>query len=267
MFGLVSNLQMGWSGVWCGGRRHANNHFESRLKQKFDTSNSDGRLTLCDLYLLYETRFGMERPLDLEKFAVVFKIAYPNVTVTGGEVTTTPADQIIVHGIQIKLTILDDGKFVEKVMFPSNNISELTHLFVAEEFVCKWSNCARTFPDELHLQHHVFSDHVPPYPSGPYQCHWMQCSDIPNGESNTRDSIASHLGTHFSEDEHFLIHNHHSSNHQGIPLATALLLHNFARQKHNSSYFEPYTNNLQNMVEQKPHLAEIIQNILHELEI
>jgi hypothetical protein len=71
----------------------------------------------------------MERPLDLEKFAVVFKIAYPNVTVTGGEVTTTPADQIIVHGIQIKLTILDDGKFIEKVMLPSNNISELTPSF------------------------------------------------------------------------------------------------------------------------------------------
>ena len=52
----------------------------------------------------------MERPLDLEKFAVVFKIAYPDIQMTGGDLTTTGADQIIAHGIQIRISILDDGK-------------------------------------------------------------------------------------------------------------------------------------------------------------
>ncbi|KAG2177910.1 hypothetical protein INT43_003157 [Umbelopsis isabellina] len=213
------------------------------LKQKFQLAEPDSKLTLGDVYLLYETRFGQERPLDVEKFATVFKIAYPEIIVTGGDVKTVDLDQITFHGIQIKLSILED----------------------AEEFVCKWSNCAQTFPDELHLQHHVFNDHVTPYPAGPYQCHWQECCLIPDGEENTRDSIASHLGTHFFEDQYPEPHSH--SHQQGIPLATALLLQNLARQKHNSAYFVPYTGELQNMVDQKPQLAEIIQNILHELQV
>jgi hypothetical protein len=52
----------------------------------------------------------MERPLDLAKFLVVFKIAYPELTVTGGELSTATPDQIIVHGIQIKMAILEDCK-------------------------------------------------------------------------------------------------------------------------------------------------------------
>ncbi|KAH8548185.1 hypothetical protein BGW37DRAFT_507757 [Umbelopsis sp. PMI_123] len=212
------------------------------LKQKFEIANLECNLSLCDLYLLYETRFGMERPLDLDKFLVVFKIAYPELTMSGGEVSTTPPEQIIIHGIQIKMNILED----------------------ADEFACKWSNCAQTFSDELHLQHHVFNEHIPPCPRNePYQCHWMECSDIPDGESNSRDSIASHLGTHFFE---HLCEHYHGHEHHGIPLATALLLHNFARQKGNSPYFEPYTNHLKGMMDNKPHLAGIIQNILHELE-
>jgi hypothetical protein len=70
---------------------------------------------LGDLYLLYETRFGMERPLDLHKFFVVFKIAYPELTVTGGELSTTEPEQIIVHGIQIKMTILEDCKCCQEM--------------------------------------------------------------------------------------------------------------------------------------------------------
>ena len=81
-----------------------------RLKQKFEIASSECSLCLGDLYLLYETRFGMERPLDLAKFLVVFKIAYPELTVTGGELSTTTPDQIIVHGIQIKMAILEDCK-------------------------------------------------------------------------------------------------------------------------------------------------------------
>ncbi|KAG2179642.1 hypothetical protein INT44_006490, partial [Umbelopsis vinacea] len=212
------------------------------LKQKFEIANPECSLSLDDLYLLYETRFGMERPLDLTKFLVVFKIAYPELTVTGGDLSTTTPDQIVVHGIQIQMAILED----------------------ADEFTCKWSNCAQTFPNELHLQHHVFSDHVPPCSrSEPYQCHWMECSDIPDGESNTRDSIASHLGTHFFE---HLCEHYHEHEHHGIPLATALLLHNFARHKGNSPYFEPNTCRLKGMLDNKPHLAGIIQNILQELE-
>lgn len=86
----------------------ASNYF--RLKQKFEIASSECSLCLGDLYLLYETRFGMERPLDLAKFLVVFKIAYPELTVTGGELSTATPDQIIVHGIQIKMAILEDCK-------------------------------------------------------------------------------------------------------------------------------------------------------------
>jgi hypothetical protein len=53
----------------------------------------------------------MERPLDLDKFLVVFKIAYPELTMSGGEISTTPPDQIIIHGIQIKMNILEDGEY------------------------------------------------------------------------------------------------------------------------------------------------------------
>jgi len=92
----------------------------------------------------------------------------------------------------------------------------------------------------------------------------MECSGIPDGQSNTRDSIASHLGTHFFDDQIDIIRNYHHQ--QGIPHATALLLHNLARQKHNSTYFEPYTSNLQSLASQKPQLTALIQNILQELE-
>lgn len=90
----------------------ASNYF--RLKQKFEVASPECSLCLGDLYLLYETRFGMERPLDLAKFLVVFKIAYPELTVTGGELSTATPDQIIVHGIQIKMSILEDGKCLGK---------------------------------------------------------------------------------------------------------------------------------------------------------
>ncbi|GAB5591669.1 hypothetical protein Unana1_06569 [Umbelopsis nana] len=80
------------------------------LKQKFEIADTQSTLTLGDLSLLYESRFGMERPLDLEIFAVIFKIAYPDIQMTGGDLTTTSADQIIAHGIQIRISILDDGK-------------------------------------------------------------------------------------------------------------------------------------------------------------
>lgn len=71
-------------------------------------------LSLDDMYLLYEIRFGHEKALKIKDFYTVLKIAFPRTSSPlAGTSSLNSAGPVLegtyVRGIQIKISILQDG--------------------------------------------------------------------------------------------------------------------------------------------------------------
>ena len=80
-----------------------------RLKDKFEVTDHSSVLSLDDMYMLYEMRFGQEKALKMKEFYTVLKIAFPSTD--SGKPTSGPVlEGTSVRGIQIKMSIIDDGK-------------------------------------------------------------------------------------------------------------------------------------------------------------
>jgi hypothetical protein len=82
------------------------------LKDKFELSNASSELSLDDMYLLYEMRFGHEKALRMKEFYTVLKIAFPIAT---GSLDGSPRQGAVlegttIRGLQVKMCILQDGK-------------------------------------------------------------------------------------------------------------------------------------------------------------
>jgi hypothetical protein len=93
----------------------------NRLKDSFEVTDSGTTLPLDDMYLLYYSRFGMEKALKMNHFYSVLTIAFPEQPPTHimekGRIILNPSTRgtqiegLHVHGLQIKMNILhDDGK-------------------------------------------------------------------------------------------------------------------------------------------------------------
>lgn len=92
------------------------------LKDKFVVADRSSVLSLDDIYLLYEARFGLEKALKMRDFYTVMKIAFPKVSTSG----TSPllgspgqsapvVEGLNILGIQIKMSILQDRKYIRYI--------------------------------------------------------------------------------------------------------------------------------------------------------
>lgn len=86
------------------------------MKDKFEAADRSSVLSLDDIYLLYEARFGLEKALKMRDFYTVMKIAFPKASTESSNLLGTPGQSapvvegLNVVGIQIKLNILQDRK-------------------------------------------------------------------------------------------------------------------------------------------------------------
>ena len=90
------------------------------LKDKFEVADRSSVLSLDDVYLLYEARFGLEKALKMRDFYTVMKIAFPKASTSSDSkpLLASPGQSspvvegLNILGIQIKMSILQDGKFL-----------------------------------------------------------------------------------------------------------------------------------------------------------
>jgi hypothetical protein len=84
------------------------------LKDKFELSNACSELSLDDIYLLYEMRFGHEKALRIKEFYTVLRIAFPIATNSEPGSPQDGSSAILegttIRGLQVKMCILQDGK-------------------------------------------------------------------------------------------------------------------------------------------------------------
>jgi hypothetical protein len=95
------------------------------LKDKFEVADRSSVLSLDDIYLLYEARFGLEKALKMRDFYTVMKIAFPKASTTSetkpllaspGQ-SSPVVEGLNILGIQIKMSILQDRKCFTRLLF------------------------------------------------------------------------------------------------------------------------------------------------------
>ncbi|GAA5807795.1 hypothetical protein MFLAVUS_001174 [Mucor flavus] len=258
------------------------------LKDKFEVADRSSVLSLDDIYLLYEARFGLEKALKMRDFYTVMKIAFPKASTTSeakpllaspGQ-SSPVVEGLNILGIQIKMSILQDRPQVS----------------------CKWAQCSLLFDDTFTLQRHVLHDHMVATVNDQYVCSWSHCTQQ---LFTTKDDWVSHLRTHFYNQIGESCYNSpvqspepslssspstptsnisssststppvtstspmiknkttviDSSDIQGIALVAAHLLNWLSKDPQSNYYFIPYEKELSAIAEQRPKLASHIWSI------
>ncbi|KAI8094989.1 uncharacterized protein B0P05DRAFT_524204 [Gilbertella persicaria] len=265
------------------------------LKDKFEVADRSSVLSLDDMYLLYEARFGLEKALKMRDFYTVMKIAFPKVSTTetksllGSPGQSAPVvEGLNIIGIQIKMSILQDRMYT----CMSTNV---THLFpIGPQVPCKWAQCSLLFDDTFTLQRHILHDHMPStMESEHYVCSWSHCKNEQNLFSS-KDGWISHLRTHFynqvgesccnspvQSPEPSLSPSPSTpasqisltsttsprvkpvdmSDIQGIALVASHLLNWLSKDPQSAPYFIPYEKELTSIAEQRPKLAAFVWSI------
>ncbi|KAF1802694.1 C2H2-type zinc finger transcription factor [Mucor lusitanicus] len=255
------------------------------LKDKFEVADRTSVLSLDDVYLLYEARFGLEKALKMRDFYTVMKIAFPKASTSetssllGKSGKSAPVvEGLNIVGIQIKMSILQDRQQVP----------------------CKWDQCSLMFDDTFTLQRHVLHDHMTPTANASYVCSWSHCNTEQNLFEN-KDALISHLRTHFynqigesccnspvqspapslSSSPSTPTSNISSacsmsttsptiktmnivvddSEIQGIALVASHLLNWLSKDPQSTFYFIPYEKELTSVAEQRPKIASHIWSI------
>ncbi|KAI8988262.1 hypothetical protein BDF20DRAFT_854728 [Mycotypha africana] len=177
------------------------------LKDKFEFGDKHSVLSLDDMYLLYEARFGLEKALKMRDFYTVMKIAFPKSSSAAAAVSpllgpsrsSVPVvEGLNIYGLQIKTNILQDRPQV----------------------ACKWAQCSLLFDDTFTLQRHVLHDHMVPIEidiitnnndnkdennksasttkKNCYVCSWSHCHLTEQHiYYESKNDFISHLRTHF----------------------------------------------------------------------
>ncbi|KAI9281905.1 hypothetical protein BY458DRAFT_498390 [Sporodiniella umbellata] len=200
------------------------------LKDKFELTHATGELSLDDMFLLYEMRFGHEKALRMKEFYTVLKIAFPIATTSsqGGaffEGTT-------IRGLQLKLCILQDGS----------------------DLMCQWTNCNQTFDNQKLLQTHVLDDHLPTT-----SCMWNNCES----EDFFRDpgELTNHI-----QHSHLLSYID-DSDIQGVALVAAQLLKVLSQNPSSHVRFMPYERELILMIKKRPKLTPFIESMFSNFQL
>ncbi|KAL0137490.1 hypothetical protein V8B55DRAFT_1528739 [Mucor lusitanicus] len=211
------------------------------LKDKFELSNASSVLSLDDMYLLYEMRFGHEKALRMKEFYTVLKIAFPIAT---GSIDGSPGRQgailegTTIRGLQVKMCILQDGN----------------------ELMCQWTNCSQSFDDEQLLQSHVLHDHIPSVAAAKSSsnCMWTDCD---NGSFRDPNELSCHV-----KDSH-LPGFTDNSDIQGVALVAAQLLKVLSRNPNSHVCFMPYEQELVMMTRRRPKLTPFIETMFSNFRI
>ncbi|KAI9497294.1 hypothetical protein BDB00DRAFT_23225 [Zychaea mexicana] len=254
------------------------------LKDKFQVTNDNSMLSLDDMYMLYDMRFGQEKALKMKDFYTVLKIAFPG-TPDSMNGSGPILEGTSVRGIQIKMSILQDGA----------------------EMLCQWTDCSQTFGDELLLQRHVIRDHVGMHQhdvatgvgvgeaeqeeeeeaeagarARALECMWTDCADSMQ-EFKDRGEITTHLRSHFDEEQQQQQRNHSNNNSsaammgdtmavdhsdiKGIALVAAHLLRQLSKDPESHDYFMPYEQELLAIAKKRPKLAPHIRYMFSNFSI
>ncbi|CAO3649689.1 unnamed protein product [Mucor hiemalis] len=209
------------------------------LKDKFELSNASSELSLDDMYLLYEMRFGHEKALRMKEFYTVLRIAFP--IATGSVESSIQQGAVLegtsIRGLQVKMCILQDGS----------------------ELMCQWTDCSQRFDDEQLLQTHVLHDHIPSSNSNS-NCMWIDCAE---DENTFRDP--NELTLHI-QDSHLPGYTD-PSDIQGVALVAAQLLKILSRTPNSHVSFMPYEQELVMMTRKRPKLTPYIKTMFSNFRI
>ncbi|KAI7903591.1 uncharacterized protein BX663DRAFT_433537 [Cokeromyces recurvatus] len=217
------------------------------LKDKFEAADRSSVLSLDDIYLLYEARFGLEKALKMRDFYTVMKIAFPKASTSGagsllGNVgqSSPVVEGLNIIGIQIKMSILQDRN------------TEDDH---GQKYICSWSHCSTEqnfFSNKndwiSHLRTHFYNEIGESCCNSPVQSPEPSLLSSPS----TPTSNTSSTPTLLSID---------NSNIQGIALVTSHLLDWLSKDPQSMYYFIPYEKELSAVAEQRPKLANRIWSI------
>ncbi|KAI8097525.1 uncharacterized protein BX664DRAFT_276310 [Halteromyces radiatus] len=153
------------------------------LKDKFEATHHTHSLSLDDLYLLYYSRFGMEKALKIHHFYSVLTIAFPeqppSYVMENGQIIRNPStfgtkiEGLCVKGLQIKMNILHDE--------------------LSTHYLCQWAGCTdNIYSDSSSLENHI-QNHI--QASDDYVCEWNNCSQ----SIKSKDELITHLLGHIAE--------------------------------------------------------------------
>ncbi|KAI9480336.1 MAG: hypothetical protein EXX96DRAFT_617314 [Benjaminiella poitrasii] len=209
------------------------------IKDKFELSNTSSELSLDDMYMLYETRFGYEKALRIKEFYTVLKIAFPIAlaSVEGSPRQGAILEGTTIRGLQVKMCILQD---------------------VGSELMCQWTNCSQSFNNPQMLQSHVLHDHIPST-SVNSSCMWLDC-DQDNAFEDSFE-LSSHIRS--SHLPGFI----DNSDIQGVALVAAQLLKVLSRNSNSHVAFMPYEQELALMVQRRPKLKPYIETMFSNFRI
>ncbi|KAI9270219.1 hypothetical protein EDC94DRAFT_598475 [Helicostylum pulchrum] len=209
------------------------------LKDKFELSSASSELSLDDMYLLYEMRFGHEKALRMKEFYTVLRIAFPIATGSAD----SPIHQVqqgailegtTIRGLQVKMNILQDGS----------------------ELMCQWTNCSQSFNDEQLLQTHVLHEHIPATTSN---CLWTNCEEDNSFQDPNELTVHvrdSHLPGYVD-----------TSDIQGVALVAAQLLKVLSRNPNSHVCFMPYEQELVMMTRKRPKLTPYIETMFSNFRV
>ncbi|KAI8978097.1 hypothetical protein BDB01DRAFT_800803 [Pilobolus umbonatus] len=183
------------------------------LKDKFELADPKSKLSLDDMYLLYESRFGLEKALKMKNFYTVLKIAFPTLSISG---TTPIVEGLNIYGIQIKMNILQEVKDVP----------------------CQWIQCTQSFENPFLLSRHLLNDHkMSPH----YPCHWLNCFDEFKDEDKWTLHVTQHVDSPKSD-----------KNTNGIALMAVHLLNRLSQDPSSAYYLIPYVDELSGVGIERP---------------
>lgn len=216
-------------------------------------TQSNSELSLDDVYLLYKMRFDHEKPLKLKEFYTVLKIAFPIAT-TGSE-SSQPGSAVLegttIRGLQVKLNILQDGKFSK------DKKNDFLQDIVGSELMCQWTNCSESFDNAQLLQTHILHDHL----STTTSCMWSDCKD--DHLFRDRGELTDHV-----QHSHLLNSNYtDNSDIQGVALVAAQLLKVLSQNPNSHVRFMPYEQELIMMTKIRPKLLPYIECMFSNFQI
>ncbi|KAI9259050.1 hypothetical protein BY458DRAFT_517620 [Sporodiniella umbellata] len=224
------------------------------LKDKFEIADKDSILSIDDIYMLYESRFRLEKALKMKDFYTVIKIAF-----SSSRKQASPVIQgLDIMGIQMKTSILQDHPHI----------------------TCEWQHCSHIFSDAFSLQKHVLSTHVSSDgEEDEHRCQWVSCSI----NNPSREAFLSHLQTHIyvndsrcnspelvsspstpsssSSMESVVENVDCDQDAQGISLAASYLLNCLSQDPDSSASLQPFKKELTHVAESRPRLASIVWSI------
>lgn len=134
--------------------------------------------------------------------------------------------------------------------------------------ICHWDECNQSFDSPVELHKHIIQTHL----EDQKQCRWMKCTRALDGKQHA----IQHMRTHFASKAKKQLPTKPTftvakipiddSEVSGIPLTSALLLRNLARNKQHHTFYLPYESELTLLAIQRPKVSKYILTVLGELQ-